>query len=57
MSSVAAGITISAGGFVTAPGNVPGRGPGAGGERLRYRVFGGPCSYDSPGRDEPDGGR
>jgi hypothetical protein len=28
---------------------------GVGGERLHYWVFGGPWSYDSPGRGEPAG--
>ena len=28
---------------------------GIGGERLHYRVFGGPPSYDPPGRGEPAG--
>jgi len=50
MGKVLAGITISVGGFITGPGDGPGCGRGARGERLRYRVFGEPGSYDSPGR-------
>src|ERR1017187_10846932 len=55
MSRVLAGITISVDGFITGPGDGPGCGPGVGGERLRYWVFGGPWSYDSPERGEPAG--
>ena len=55
MSKVVAGITISVDGFITGPGDGPGCGLGAGGERLHYWVFGGPWSYDSPGRGEPAG--
>ena len=55
MGKVRAGITISVDGFVTGPGDGPGCGLGAGGERLHYWVFGGPWSYDSPGRGEPVG--
>jgi dihydrofolate reductase len=36
-------------------GDGPGCGLRAGGERLHYWVFGGPWSYDSPGRGEPAG--
>ena len=36
-------------------GDGPACGLGAGGERLHYWVFGGPWSYDSPGRGEPTG--
>ena len=55
MGKVLAGITISVDGFITGPGDGPGCGLGAGGERLHYWVFGGPWSYDSPGRGEPVG--
>jgi hypothetical protein len=55
MGKVLAGITISVDGYITGPGDGPGCGLGVGGERLHYWVFGGPWSYDSPGRGEPDG--
>jgi dihydrofolate reductase len=55
MGKVLAGITISVDGFITGPRDGPGCGPGVGGERLHYWVFGGPWSYDSPGRGEPAG--
>jgi dihydrofolate reductase len=55
MGKVVAGITISVDGFITGPGDGPGCGLGIGGERLHYWVFGGPWSYDSPGRGEPTG--
>ena len=55
MGKVLAGITISVDGFITGPGDGPGCGLGIGGERLHYWVFGGPWSYDSPGRGEPAG--
>jgi dihydrofolate reductase len=55
MGKVLAGITISVDGFITGPGDGPGCGLGVGGERLHYWVFGGPWSYDSPGRGEPTG--
>jgi dihydrofolate reductase len=55
MSKVLAGITTSVDGFITGPGDGPGCGLGVGGERLHYWVFGGPWSYDSPGRGEPTG--
>jgi dihydrofolate reductase len=55
MSKVLAGITISVDGFITGPGDGPDCGLGVGGERLYYWVFGGPWSYDSPGRGEPAG--
>jgi dihydrofolate reductase len=55
MGKVLAGITMSVDGFITGPGDGPGCGLGAGGERLHYWVFGGPWSYDSPGRGEPAG--
>ncbi len=40
-------------GYITGPGDGPGRGLGVGGERLHYWVFGGPWSYDSPQRGQP----
>ena len=55
MSKVLAGITTSVDGFITGPGDGPGCGLGTGGERLHYWVFGGPWSYDSPGRGAPTG--
>ena len=55
MGKVVAGITISVDGFITGPGDGPGCGLGVGGERLHYWVFGGPWSYDSPGRGEATG--
>lgn len=55
MGKVAAGITISVDGYITGPNDGPGCGLGVGGERLHYWVFGGPWSYDSPGRGEPTG--
>ncbi len=55
MGKVHAGITISVDGYITGPGDGPGCGLGAGGERLHYWAFGGPWSYDSPGRGEPAG--
>ena len=55
MSKVVAGITMSVDGYITGPNDGPGCGLGDGGERLHYWVFGGPWSYDSPGRGEPTG--
>src|SRR5580658_6297025 len=55
MSKVVAGITVSVDGYITGPNDGPGCGLGVGGERLHYWVFGGPWSYDSPGRGEPTG--
>jgi hypothetical protein len=55
MGKVLAGITISVDGFITRPGDGPGRGLGVGGERLHYWVFGGPWRDDSPSRGEPAG--
>jgi len=55
MSKVIAGITTSVDGYITGPDDGPGRGLGIGGERLHYWVFGGPWSYDSPGRGEATG--
>jgi dihydrofolate reductase len=56
MSKVIAGITMSVDGYITGPDDGPGCGLGVGGERLHYWVFGGPWSYDSPGRGEPADG-
>jgi dihydrofolate reductase len=55
MSKVLAGITTSVDGYVTGPDDGPGCGLGIGGERLHYWVFGGPWTYDSPGRGEATG--
>jgi len=55
MGKVVAGITVSVDGYLTGPNDGPGCGLGDGGERLHYWVFGGPWSYDSPGRGEPTG--
>jgi dihydrofolate reductase len=55
MSLVHASITVSVDGFITGLDDGPGCGLGVGGERLHYWVFGGPWSYDSPGRGEPFG--
>lgn len=51
MGKVIAAITTSVDGYVAGPDDGPGRGLGAGGERLHYWVFGGPWSYDA----EPEG--
>jgi hypothetical protein len=55
MSKIVAGITTSVDGYITGPDDGPGRGLGVGGERLHYWVFGGPWTYDSPGRGEASG--
>ncbi|MEY2460803.1 MAG: hypothetical protein QOG30_2633 [Acidimicrobiaceae bacterium] len=55
MGQVTAAITTSVDGYITGPDDGPGCGLGAGGERLHYWVFGGPWTYDSPGRGEPTG--
>ena len=55
MSKVAAGITISLDGYITAPNDGPGRGLGDGGERLHYWVFGGPWTYDDESRGDATG--
>ena len=55
MTKVNAGITISVDGYITGPDDGPERGLGEGGERLHYRVFGGPWSYDKESRGEPVG--
>lgn len=46
MGKVAADITMSLDGFITGPGDVPGRGLGEGGEVLHNWVMGGSWSYD-----------
>jgi dihydrofolate reductase len=51
---ILAGLTMSLDGFITGPGDGPGAGLGTNGERLHYWVFGGPWSYDGPGRGEAD---
>ncbi|MHB8241539.1 MAG: dihydrofolate reductase family protein [Solirubrobacteraceae bacterium] len=53
MSKVTAGITVSVDGYIAAPDDGPGRGLGAGGERLHNWVFGGPWRYDDETRGEP----
>jgi dihydrofolate reductase len=56
MSNVVVDITMSLDGFVTGPGDDPGRGLGEGGEVLHYWVFGRPWSYgEPPGAMEPTG--
>jgi dihydrofolate reductase len=55
VNKVIAGITVSVDGYITGPNDGPGCGLGVGGERLHYWVFGGPWTYDSPGRGEPTG--
>ena len=52
MGDVLAGITTSVDGYVAGPDDGPGRGLGAGGERLHHWVFGGPWSYDEEPRGE-----
>jgi dihydrofolate reductase len=54
MTKVLAGITTSLDGYITGPGDGPGKGLGEGGERLHYWVFGGPWTYDQP-TGEPTG--
>ncbi|HEY5317189.1 MAG TPA: dihydrofolate reductase family protein [Solirubrobacteraceae bacterium] len=55
MPSVIAAITTSIDGYITGPGDGPGKGLGDNGERLHYWVFGGPWSYADPERGEPTG--
>src|SRR6201996_2075075 len=58
MGKVVADITMSLDGFVTGPGDGPGRGLGENGEQLHNWVMGGPWHYDDPNRRfapvEPD---
>ncbi len=51
---VLAGITISLDGYFAGPNDRPGAGLGDGGERLHWWVFGGPWTYESGARSEPD---
>ena len=55
MSKIVAGITTSVDGYITGPDDGPDCGLGVGGERLHYWAFGGPWSYESPGRGEASG--
>jgi dihydrofolate reductase len=55
MSKVMAGITVSVDGYITGPDDGPACGLGVGGERLHYWVFGGPWTYEDPGRGEAIG--
>ena len=55
MSKVIALITTSVDGYITAPGDIPGRGLGAGGERLHNWVFGGPWRYEDEVRSQAGG--
>jgi dihydrofolate reductase len=55
MAKVIAAITMSVDGYITGPDDGPGQGLGEGGERLHYWVFGGPWSYESDPRGEPEG--
>lgn len=48
-------ITMSLDGCITAPGDVPGRGLGEGGERLHNWVFGGLWAYEDATRPQPTG--
>ena len=50
MSKVTADITMSLDGFITGPGDRPGRGLGERGECLHNWVMGGPWHYDDEGR-------
>lgn len=55
MNKVIAAITTSVDGYFTGPDDGPGRGLGAGGERLHYWVFGGPWTYESGTSGNPTG--
>jgi hypothetical protein len=55
MTKVIASIATSLDGYITGPNDGPGKGLGEGGERLHYWVFGGPWTYDDPGRGEATG--
>jgi dihydrofolate reductase len=50
MGKVVADITMSLDGFITGPGDAPGRGLGEGGESLHNWVMGGPWRYDDEHR-------
>lgn len=53
MATIHASITISVDGYFTGPGDGPGCGLGAGGERLHHWVFGGPWHYEDASRGDP----
>src|SRR6478609_6182949 len=55
MAKIIAAITVSVDGYITGPDDGPDKGLGEGGERLHYWVFGGPWSYESEPRGEPEG--
>jgi dihydrofolate reductase len=55
MASIRALITTSVDGYITAPDDGPGKGLGAGGERLHYWVFGGPWTYEQATRPQSGG--
>jgi dihydrofolate reductase len=55
MAKVIAGITTSIDGYITAPGDGPGKGLGENGERLHDWVFGGRWRYEDETRGEPVG--
>ena len=55
MTKITAAITMSLDGYITGPNDGPAKGLGEGGERLHYWVFGGPWSYESEPKGEPDG--
>jgi dihydrofolate reductase len=55
MTKVVAAITTSVDGYITGPGDGPGKGLGERGERLHHWVFGGPWTYDEEPRGEAAG--
>jgi dihydrofolate reductase len=55
MTKVLAGITTSVDGYITGPGDGPGKGLGEDGERLHYWVFGGAWTYDAEPKGDPTG--
>jgi dihydrofolate reductase len=55
MAKIIAGITMSVDGYITGPNDGSAMGLGEGGERLHYWVFGGPWSYETEPRGEPEG--
>jgi dihydrofolate reductase len=55
MANIVAAITMSVDGYITGPDDGPEKGLGDGGERLHYWVFGGPWTYASGARGEPEG--